>query len=180
MKKLILLCFCLSAGQTFAQGQTKILTLRAVKKGEAPQAVMDAIKQNFPKAIVGDLSILPAKLYGEFWSVDFQDNSRGTAPGFYLVKLKDLKEHFKAVYDQDGKLLSSKTVILEAQLPKKVIATITNKYPGWAIINKLEKITSEESSSVKEVYHVEVQRGKLYKTLFLDKKGNLIKVGLIE
>lgn len=179
MKKLIPIIIYLAASAVFTNGQTKILTLKASRKGEAPDVVMEAIKKNFPTAIVGDLEILPSKLYGEQWSVDFQDNSKGIAPGFYLVKLKDLKEHFKAVYDQDGKLLFSKTTIIESKLPMKVTSAIASRYPGWVIVNTIEKITTEENL-VKEVYHVEVQKDQLFKTLFFDNNGNIVKAGSIE
>jgi len=47
-----------------AQMNSETLTLRPVKKGEEPKEVMNAIRKDFPKAIVSDLNFLPAKLYG--------------------------------------------------------------------------------------------------------------------
>ena len=179
MKKLVLLCTYLMAANMLAYCQTKILNLKAVRKGEEPKEVMKAIQRNFPKALVEDLQILPAKLYGEHWRVDFQDDSKSTSPEYYLVNLKDEKEHFKAVYDSSGKLLSSKTTIIESKLPMKVTSAIASRYPGWVIVNTIEKITTEENS-IKEVYHVEVQKDQLFKTLFFDKNGNIVKVGSIE
>ncbi len=179
MRKLLLLCTFQIAGHMLAHGQTKILNLKAVRKGEEPKEVMTAIDHNFPKAIVEDLQILPAKLYGEHWLVDIEDNSRGTIPEFYLVNLKDAKEHFKAVYDPSGKLLSSKITIIETQLPSKVTSAIAQQYPGWIIINSLEKIITHESR-VKEVYHVELQKGQKFKTLFFDNNGTTIKAGSID
>lgn len=179
MKKLILLFVYLIAGHVITHGQTKILNLKAVRKGEEPKEVMDAIQQHFPKAIVEDLRILPAKLYGEHWLVDIEDYSKGTTPEFFLVNLKDKNEHFKAVYDPSGKLLSSKTTILESKLPVKVTSAIASQYPGWMIVNTIEKITTKESI-FKEAYHVEIQKGQLFKTLFFDNNGNTIRAGSIE
>ena len=62
MKKLFFFFMCFMIGMVMAQAQSETLTVKAVKKGEEPKEVMDAIKQDFPKAIVGDLSVLPAKL----------------------------------------------------------------------------------------------------------------------
>jgi hypothetical protein len=176
MKKIIFFCLILLAGTAVAQAQIahETLTIKAVKKGEEPKKVMDAIKQDFPKAIVTDLSILPAKLYGENWSVSLKDNLDGETPDLYLVNLKETNEVYKAVYDKDGKIKSSKLVIKKAQLPKDVTSTIAKKYPDWTVVKDLEKITNREGK-IKEVYHVGIQKNKMHRSLFLDTSGKLIK-----
>ena len=176
MKKIFFFCLVLLAGMTFAQAQiaSETLTIKAVKKGEEPKKVMDAVKKDFPKAIVTDLAILPAKLYGELWSVSLNDNLNGTTPDLYQVNLKETNEVYKAVYDKDGNIKSSKLVIKQAQLPKEVTSTIAIKYPDWTIIKDLEKITNKEGK-VKEVYHVGIQKDKKHRSLFLDTGGKLIK-----
>ncbi|HKZ38139.1 MAG TPA: hypothetical protein VJ184_10830 [Chryseolinea sp.] len=176
MKKIFFFCFILLAGMKFAQAQnqSETLTIKAVKKGEEPEKVMDAIKADFPKAIVTDLSILPAKLYGEYWSVSLNDNLGGKTPDLYLVNLKETNEVYKAVYDKDGKIKSSKLIIKQAQLPADVTSTIAIKYPDWTIIKDLEKITNKEGK-IKEVYHVGIEKNKMHRSLFLDSGGKLIK-----
>jgi hypothetical protein len=176
MKKIFFSCLILLAGTAFAQAQSEseTLTIRAVKKGEEPKKVMDAIKQDFPKAIVQDLSMLPAKLYGENWSVVLDDKLDGATPDLYLVDLKETNQLYKAVYDKDGKIKSSKLIIKQAQLPKDVTSTISKKYPDWTIIKDLEKITNREGK-IKEVYHVGIAKNKMHRSLFLDTGGKLIK-----
>jgi hypothetical protein len=177
MKKLIFFCLSLLV-ITAAQAQTETLTLRAVKKGEEPKEVMDAIKQDFPNAIVRDLSMLPGKLYGERWSLSFDDRLDGALPDFYLVNLKEGSETYKAVYDKAGNIKSSKFIINQAQLPKEVTSTIAAKYPDWTIIRDREKITYNEGT-VKDAIHVEIQKDKMYRSLFLDNNGKLLKDALL-
>lgn len=177
MKTIIFFCLSLLA-ITAAQAQSETLTLKAVKKGEEPKEVMDAIKQDFPKAIVRNLNILPGKLYGERWSLSFDDKLDGVTPDFYLVNLREDNETYKAVYDKDGKLKSSRFIINQAQLPKEITSAIAAKYPDWTIIRDREKITYNEGI-VKEAVHVEIQKDKMYRSLFLDSSGKLLKDALM-
>lgn len=163
---------CLIAGAAMAQEET--LTLKAVKKGEEPKEVMDAIKQDFPQAIAAVLAFLPDKLYGEKWSIDLTDNLDGDTPNFYQVNLKEKNQSYQAVYDKTGKVLYSKTVIEQAKLPKEVMATVSAKYPGWNIVKDTEKITVKQGGA-KEVFRVEIKQEKKRRSLFLDYGGKLIK-----
>ncbi len=176
MKTIFFSCLFLLAGIAFAQAQiaSETLTIKPVKKGEEPKEVMEAIKQDFPKAIVQNLSILPAKLYGEYWSVYRDDNLSGKTPAFYVVYLKETNELYRALYDKHGNIKSSKFIIKQAQLPKEVTSTVAKKYPDWKIINDLEKITSKDGKT-KEVYHVGIEKNKMHRSLFLDNSGKLIK-----
>lgn len=174
MKKLIFTFVCIIAGLAMAQAQTETLTLKAVKKGEEPAAVMNAIKHDFPKAIVDDLRLLPAKLYGEQWSVNLQGDLGGNAPDSYLVNMKIGNENYKAVYDKAGKLISSKTIIKEAALPSEITKTISSKYPSWKIENDRERI-SYKKGSLKEAYHVQIHQSNRHRSLFFDGTGKILK-----
>ena len=178
MKKIIFFCLSLLA-ITAAQAQTETLTLKAVKKGEEPKEVMDAIKQDFPKAIVRDLNILPGKLYGEHWSLSLDDKLDGSSPDFYVVSLKEDNETYKAVYDNAGNIKSSKFVIKQAQLPKEITSAISAKYPDWTIVRDQEKITYNEGT-VKDAIHVEIQKDNMYRSLFFDSSGKLLKDALLK
>ena len=157
-----------------AQAQTEFLTLKPVKKGEEPSAVMNSIKQDFPKGVASDLSILPSKMYGEQWSADFKEDLNGAVPNLYQVTIKEGNEMFRAAYDKSGKMLSSKTIIEKAKLPIEVTNAVSTKYPLWKIVNDREKITYTKGS-LKEVYHVEINQDKMYRNLFIDNTGQVIK-----
>jgi hypothetical protein len=176
MKKIIIFCLGLLviSSASRAQVESETLTIKAVKKGEEPKEVMDAVKKDFPVAIVSDLSMLPGKLYGERWSVVMDDKLDGNPPDMYLVTLKEGNDHYKAVYDKLGKIKSSKTVIKQTQLPKEVLNTIQNKYSDWTIVKDLEKITYKDGLT-REAFHVEIQKDKMYRHLFLNSDGALIK-----
>ena len=81
---------------------------------------------------------------------------------------------FRAAYDKSGKMLSSKTIIEKAKLPIEVTNAVSTKYPLWKIVNDREKITYTKGS-LKEVYHVEINQDKMYRNLFIDNTGQVIK-----
>jgi hypothetical protein len=174
MKNLIVCCLCLAAGSVMAQVNSETLTLKAVKKGEEPEQVMKAIQEHFPKAVVSDLSFLPAKLYGEQWSVNLEDDSNGTPADLYQVSGKEGNERFKAVFDASGKEISSMRIINQAQLPTEVASAIAERYPSWKVVDDQEKVTYQHGR-LKEAYHVRIQENKTTRSLLIDNDGKIVK-----
>ncbi|GAB3220597.1 hypothetical protein GCM10027423_52420 [Spirosoma arcticum] len=58
-------------GTIWAKGSTvdKTVTITHVKKGEQPQAVLDALRKDFANTTIKDTAFLPGTLYGMEWSV---------------------------------------------------------------------------------------------------------------
>ncbi len=112
MKKSIIALWllCLAPG-VMAQQQEK-LTLTKVKKGDEPKAVVDAVNKDFPGALTRELSFLPPKLYGEEWFVDLTSDQLDHADFYQVhVKVKQDNADYTAVYDGNGKLLSSRQLL---------------------------------------------------------------------
>ncbi|MBT1697300.1 hypothetical protein KK083_10460 [Fulvivirgaceae bacterium PWU4] len=174
MKKLMVFVMMLMTAVLAMAQTTETLTLRPVKKGEEPKQVMDAIRADFPQAIVKDLSFLPGKLYGEMWSVTLTGDRESDLPDVYQVTLKDGHETYRAVYNNQGKLVSSKTVITSAQLPEAVVKSISTAYPGWKIVQDREKI-QYKNGNLKEAFRVMLQENKKVKHVFVDGGGNILK-----
>lgn len=174
MKALFVFCLCLVCGLTMTRAQTETLTLKAIKKGKEPKAVMDAIKQDFPKGIAEDLNFLSAKLYRDRWGINFQDNLDGATPDFYQVNIREENEKYTAVYDKYGELRFSKTIIKHAQMPKEVTAAISYQYPDWQVLDDIEKIMYK-SGVATEVFKVEIEQDNNFRMLFIDTLGNVLK-----
>ncbi len=175
MKKLTLFLVCaVVGGAVHAQNQMEMFTAKAVKKGEEPKAVVDAINQDFPKAIASDLNVIPAKLYGEQWAVNFDDQTNGAAPEYYHVALKEGNSQYSAYYNKQGKLISSKTFVPNAQLPSEVTSAINNKYPEWTIVKDSEKMAYREGK-VREAFRVEIQKDNKHRNLLVDNSGTIHK-----
>jgi len=177
MKKLIFILFtlCLMQGISFAQDN--MVTLRPIKKGEEPKAVMNAIKSDFPNAASSELSYLPSLIYNEKWEVTENLESNNDNYDYVTVLLKENNETYRAVYDKTGKILHTKTVIKQADLPTAIMTTIHAKYPGYSIVNDREKITTGKNMVSDIVYRVEIQKGGKgnIKSLFLNNAGQILR-----
>jgi hypothetical protein len=160
---------CLALG---ASAQQKTLAIEKVKKGEEPKAVIDAVNKEFPQSITKDLSFLPAELYGQEWNVNVTGDEFEKSV-LYQVQIKHGNTDYTAVYDKDGKLLSSKQLIHRAKLPAEVMATI-KKFTGWHIDDTHELIKYNGNKTITDTYKVKLEKGVEHKIVFLDPKGNII------
>jgi hypothetical protein len=96
-----MLCLCLTVG-AWAQS-TETVTITPVKKGEEPQAVMNAIRNDFPQAIVTELGFLPTVLYGEQWNVRTDGAvAKNADTQYYQVNIREGQDSYKALYDKAG------------------------------------------------------------------------------
>lgn len=177
MKKILMILFVSTLIQGVSFAQENSLTLVPIKKGEEPKAVMDAIKRDFPKASTSDLSYLPSLIYNERWNVNENIEDNSDKYDLITVIIKENDKTYRAVYDQDGKILHTKTVIKDADLPKGIMKTIQSEYPGYSLVNDREKITSGKDLKSDIVYRVEIQKdnhGKIT-SLFFDNSGKILK-----
>jgi hypothetical protein len=168
IKFLTLWLVCWALG---AMAQEEMLTITPVKKGDEPKAVLDAIKTDFPNAVANDLSFLPSKLYGSEWNVQLASNTDEDIQ-YYQIQVIEKNVHYTAVYDKDGKLLSSKETIKTHQLPSAVVASV-KKFSDWKMIDSHEVIKTK-GSKARLYYKVRLEKGKGHKNVFLDPQGNIL------
>jgi hypothetical protein len=172
-----MLGLCLAIG-AWAQS-TETVTITPVKKGEEPQAVMNAIRNDFPQAIVTELGFLPTVLYGEQWNVrtDGVAAAKNADTQFYQVNIREGSDNYKALYDKDGNLHFSKRIIKHAELPQAVIDAVAAAHPDYKIINDREKITSDADGKLNIVYHVTIQKKEhgILRGMFIDPTGKVIR-----
>ena len=150
--------------------QEQRLQIQKVKKGEEPPAVMDAVRAQFPEAIVDQLSYLPYKLYGEEWNVRV-DGTPLEDVSLYKVHIKQDQKEFNGVYDKNGKLLSSQTFVDFAALPADVRASL-DKFKDWHVDHAHEYI-QYNGKKTSDTYRVKLQKGAEHKILFMDPQGNI-------
>jgi hypothetical protein len=169
MKKIWL---TLAAAIIFMAGwsQEQRIQIKKVKKGDEPPAVMDAIRSQFPEAIVDQLSYLPYKLYGEEWNVRV-DGTPLDDVSLYRVHIKQGQQEFNGVYDKNGKMLSSQTFVDFAALPVEV-RTSLDKFKGWHVDHAHEYI-QYNGKKTSDTYRVKLQKGAEHKILFMDPMGNI-------
>lgn len=171
-----MLGLCLAIG-AWAQS-TETVTITPAKKGEEPQAVMNAIHSDFPQAVVTDLGFLPSVLYGEQWNIRTDGvAATNTDMQYYQVNIREGNNRYKALYDKEGKLQASKQIIKHAELPQTVINAVAKAHPDYKIINDREKITSDATGKLNVVYHVTIQKKEhgVLRGMFIDPAGKVIR-----
>lgn len=169
MKKLIIALWLGYALGAMAQDQT--LTIKPVKEGEEPQAVMNAIKTDFPQSVQKGLGYLPGRLFGSEWNVT-REGEQLENMTFFEVKIKQGNTNYTAVYDKDGKLLSSMQIVDPAKMPPQVQATV-KKFSGWHVDTSSEQIKYNGKTTT-DVYKIKLQKGAEHKIVFVDPAGNII------
>lgn len=167
----------LSLGAIWAQGSTvdETITITHVKKGEQPQAVLDALKKDFPNTIIKDMAFLPGTLYGREWSVQEEDGTDGDTADlqYYQVTATGPDVNYTAVYDKSGNLLSYKETIRQADLPGPVAKTINNQFLDWKVVGSRERIRFSKNKTV--VYRVELAKGKEREKVYFDDSGKVLR-----
>jgi len=161
-----LVCWALGA-----MAQEETLTITPVKKGDEPKAVMDAVKSDFPNAIAKELAFLPSKLYGKEWNLQLAGEANENI-NFYQIQIIEKDVNYTAVYDKDGKLLSSKETIKTSRVPSAVVAAI-HKFSGWKMEDTHEIIKTNGTKATVS-YKVRIQKGIEHKNVFLDPQGNVL------
>jgi len=173
MKRLLLALWlgCWVLG-TAAQEKTVVLT--PVKKGEEPEAIIKALKEDFPNTLMDNMKFLPGKLYGDEWNIDLQGDPNLDI-NYYQVHIKKQNEYFTAIYNKSGELLSSKHIIDNAVLPKPVNETIKS-FAGWHVDKEQEIIEyHNKHKKIRDVYKVKLQQGAKHKFVFINPNGQIAK-----
>ncbi|HEY9049108.1 MAG TPA: hypothetical protein VIN08_24575 [Ohtaekwangia sp.] len=156
--------------------ENETVKITPVKKGEEPQAVMAAIRADFPNAVATDLNFLPMILYGEQWDVQTEGSVAKSGAQFYQVNVRQANQTFQAVYDKNGKLQHSKRIIKHAELPQAVVDAISKAHPDYKIIRDQEKITSDPAGKLNIVYHVTIRRvHHMSRGIFIDPTGKILR-----
>ena len=177
MKKLIaaLVMAGMSCEATYAQAPLadETLVIKAVKKGDEPKQVMDAVKSDFPDVIVKDVAFLPSALYGREWALSERNNTDNkTELMFYQVSAYGPTGHFQAVYDKAGKLLSFKQALKDAELPDAVSNTLKTLYGDWTVSGDKEYF-SYDLKKTDVAYRVTLTKGHKHKHLLIDPSGKI-------
>ncbi|PWH84939.1 PepSY-like domain-containing protein [Brumimicrobium oceani] len=121
-----------------------------IPESQVPSVILNNFKKEFPKAEDIEWELKKGEYNVEFeigWTKDFE-----------------------AWFSADGKLLRYTEDISEKELPSKVSEAVKSKFPDYRI-DDVEKIVSNG----KEVYKVELERGKEDFKVFFTKSGEQVQ-----
>ena len=71
-----------------------------------------------------------------------------------------------AAYDKDGKILKTIERFKNVKLPKSILATLAERYPGWEIVEDTYKVNYYDfSGTAKKQYKVKLEKNGMIKNL---------------
>lgn len=146
MKKNILIAI---AFITFL-AQTQLSFGQDIPQSQVPSIVLNSFQKSFPKAFD-----IEWELDGDLYKVEFET-------GVYAA------DH-DAWYDKTGKLVRHKEEISKSELPKKILAKLSNEYSKYRI-DEIKKITGVDGI----VYNVDLRNFAEKWKLAMDAEGNVL------
>lgn len=142
---------------------------REITQKEIPEAVVMAIQADFP---MWDMKMTK-------WYTDSKE-TQGWAPRHnairrYVVGVKGKNYRVRAVYDDTGKLLYSRTIASNVVLPRAILKKISAdpELKSWKITKNKEFIRDYRQD--KRIYRVYFEKDGKRRTQHFDRMGNKVK-----
>ncbi|HYX10213.1 MAG TPA: hypothetical protein VE912_26025, partial [Bacteroidales bacterium] len=128
-----------------------------VTKKDVPAQVISAVEQNY----------LPCKDQIQ-WFI----SSEADQIDYYIAKASGKNISCEAVYDRNGKLMHSETIMTDVRMPTSVMATIQEEYPDWKVSNN--QMVVRDFDDNKKHFEVVINRNGKNRTLYYDALGKNI------
>lgn len=144
------LVYLFATGLVYAQ-QTE------VTKKEVPAQVISAVEKDY----------LPCKDQIQ-WFI----SSEADAIDYYIAKASGKNISCEAVYDRNGNLMHSETIMTDVKMPTSVLAAIQKEYPNWKVTEN--KMVVRDFDDYKKHFEVVIDREGENRTLYYDALGKSI------
>ncbi len=148
-----------------------------LKSNDVPQDVKQSVQKSFMDGTVIKWYSFPytLKQYGWAYKNEINNNSMDTRPNMYAVHIKTSDGSWvDAVFSKDGKLIRSKEVIKNSELPAPIINAIEkSKYHDWGITD--DRVVIKDNKNKTICYSVQVQKDNKKHNLYFDANGMQLK-----
>lgn len=181
MKKyLLFLLGALCSLFSVAQDEITITGTNKISKDLTPQQIIDSLEKRFPNAKSVEYFKMPADAAARGWAINVEDNLDESTESvdYYTLKFKRDNFQYYGLYKPDGTLVMSKYRENITEIPESIksqIKGLSEKYPGYKVIEKTYLKNTNHSSS-KEYYEFIATNGKEKKKVIFDGQGMLVKV----
>jgi hypothetical protein len=180
MKKVNTIIIIVLLATATANAQEEVtLYAKKVPEGETPQAIVDAVKKDFPESAQAVQYYLnPDEMVDSEWGQALHEKIREGNHEYYTVQMKGSNGgYIYGLYDSEGELEVLKMEANNFALPQNIVtASTTGRYEGYKITSnkyKCYKVIDKRTND--EYIQVEIEKGKDNKTLFYTAQGEFIK-----
>ena len=143
---------------------------------DIPDSLKSSVKKSFEYATDIQWYSFPYVLKKYGWAFKNEDpNAKNEKIQFYEVKIKNSNgDRVDAIFSKGGKLIRSKEVIHDFDLPKSVVTAIENgEYKNWKITNDMAIIKDAKTES--EYFRVTVAKNNKKHIMYFSKDGTELK-----
>jgi hypothetical protein len=149
-----------------------------LKKDQVPKPIIDAVKSDFKSDQAFTYGKFPYVLKKYAWVVD--PDQANKKPDFYEVYIKSNDgSDIWAIYNPDGKIVESKTIRKDANLPMNVDQALAkSQYKDWKVVGDKELIKYfDTKNNVEEHVKVTVEKSGQKKNITFNLTEPMSKQG---
>ena len=161
----ISLFLLISTGMIYAQK-------KELDKSDVPQSVVKAIETDFPRWEEINWYAFD-EIANQWAAIKKQGKVRGVMPDYYVASASGRNISIEAVYDKNGKLIRSKTVIKNVKLPEPIMSSVKDEYPDWRIVS--DQVVIRDFDKNKKYFQVMIRKENNEKTIYYNAQGNKVK-----
>jgi hypothetical protein len=160
------------------KSQDESIYAKEITPAEAPEAIKEALKKDFPDAIKDiQYYMVPENMVDSEWGVAMKEDMKGSDNDYYAVQLKGSGGGFVyGLYNKKGELEVLKMEANDFELPEKMVThATTGDYEGYEIQSqkyKCYKVIDKRTND--EYVKLEVKKGDVTKELYYTPAGDFI------
>nr|WP_321227951.1 hypothetical protein [uncultured Psychroserpens sp.] len=173
MKKIILGLILIGlAMQSYGQD---VLFQAKIKKEKVPAVIIEAIDTDFGDYEMVEFYAIPIEFIDEEVYINRNIDSDEDYDTYQVI-LKGKNSKIVSTYNKEGKLLSSVERLKNTEPTLEVRNAMAKAFPGWIITKDHYKMNYYSGKQKKERYKLIITKGKEKKVVFMDGKGEILKV----
>jgi hypothetical protein len=155
-------------------GQDVVFKLK-IKRETVPTTIIESIDNDYGDLEIMEFYAVPIEYIEE--DVYINDNIE-TEEDYetFQVKLKGEKGSLVVTYNKEGEELSTIEHLKNVAPNIKVREAVAKSFPGWILTTDYYKMTHFANKKAKERYKLILKKGDDLKVVFMDGKGEILKV----
>ncbi|QRM90807.1 hypothetical protein FG167_16680 [Lacinutrix sp. WUR7] len=158
--------------QSYGQG---VLFQAKIKKDKVPGVIIEAIDTDFGDFEMTEFYAIPIEFIEEEVYVNRNMDAEEDYETYQVI-LKGKNSKIVTTYNKEGELLSTVEHFKNTAPNLEVRNAMAKAFPGWLITKDHYKLTHYSGKQKKERFKFIITKGKEKKVVFMDGKGEILKV----
>ena len=155
---------------TLAQSQNDLAIVTPSLNSSAVNSKAKTLNSNYLKSSAKIYSAKRAKKLQKIaasYDIKKQDVYSPNRVGTYTVNFDETSNHIKAIYNNEGTLISAEETYNNIRLPYQISRRLTKDNPGWSFSKVQCKMNYTKGSDNTVIYHITMNNGNRSKTVYV-------------